>query len=79
MWSIVLDGPLRLKPCRAGIKPLLKLNLRTKMNKYLKNIRIAVIMVNRLKLLLMAITNTLHHSIKHRGRLNITMPLKQTN
>jgi len=72
MWSIVLDAELRLKHCRTGIKALLNSNLKTNMNKNLKNYCFAVIIINWLKQLLMAIINTFHHSLEDRGRLNIT-------
>ncbi|CAB1060176.1 hypothetical protein D1BOALGB6SA_4941 [Olavius sp. associated proteobacterium Delta 1] len=76
---IVSVGQLRLKHRQAGIKAFTKKNSSTKMNKNLKNNPIAVIIIIEFQRLLMAITGTLHHSLKHRGRLNITMPLKQTN
>ena len=64
MRDMVLDGQLRLKHSRTVKKAFLNLNSQTKMNKSLKNSHIAVIIINWLKLLLMAITDTLHHSLE---------------
>lgn len=64
MRGLVLDGQLHLKHRWLVKKAFLNLNSQTEMNKKLKNSHIAVIMITWLKLLLIAITDTLHHSLK---------------